>query len=140
MHVLVTGFALDEAAAVTLAGRLLKPVDVHRPARGTRGYRHCCRRCDVEWTCWGADGDDHCFIDPTHPGEPGSLAEYCPHGHDAGTGPFAAVCPACRANVGGITMPEWLWATVAKTSVELHDELHAELEDGLGYRVDVSAT
>lgn len=111
VQILGETFASTRQDAAPAALRLVKPVTITRHPRGTAGAWHCCPRCEVEW-CATVPGDDRCFHDRRHRGHVGNLAEFCPHGVDAGGGIFGAVCAPCRDRDGGVMVPAWLWEAV----------------------------
>jgi len=53
----------------------------------------CCRTCLVEWT-----GSSGCFLERSHPGEPGRLRSFCHHGQRRVRRPGAALCGECKTH------------------------------------------
>jgi hypothetical protein len=53
----------------------------------------CCRTCLVEWT-----GTTGCFLEPSHPGEPGRIRSFCRHGLRRVRLAGADVCLECETH------------------------------------------
>jgi hypothetical protein len=53
----------------------------------------CCRTCLAEWT-----GSNPCFLDRSHPGEPGRLRSFCHHGRHRVRRPGAELCGVCKTH------------------------------------------
>ncbi|MGH8975099.1 MAG: hypothetical protein ACRD0C_18095 [Acidimicrobiia bacterium] len=66
------------------------------------GWR-CCRICDVEW-----GGDGRCFMVPSHPGGPGRLRSWCPHGLRRVPGVGAPLCSRCECHAPADFTPEFM--------------------------------
>lgn len=82
------------------------------------GWR-CCRTCDVEWT---SPGETPCFLDPSHPGDPGRLGSWCRHGLRRVPGPGARTCLECRVSASSDFTPEFLDALARFAEAVLADD------------------
>jgi hypothetical protein len=62
----------------------------------------CCRICLAEWT-----GDTSCFLERSHPGDPGRLRSWCRHGRRRVRVAGADVCRVCATHDPGDLTPEF---------------------------------